>query len=93
MVEWADRRVQEMVQQLPFPPRNQCHTETIISVKLETLHYTTERFLKLNQKTNLVSNQSNQCSINLSIRKEEIDNFMAMFRKEEREKKPIKNTN
>jgi len=24
---------------LPFPPRNQCHTETIISVKLETLHY------------------------------------------------------
>jgi len=40
LVEWTDRRVQGMVQQLPFPPRNQCHTETIISVKLETLHYT-----------------------------------------------------
>ena len=41
LVEWADRRVQGMVQQLPFPPLNQCHTETIISVKLETLHYNT----------------------------------------------------
>ena len=50
----------------------------------------TERFLKLNQKTNLVSNQ---CSINISIRKEEIDNFIAMFRKEERERKPTKNAN
>jgi len=50
----------------------------------------TERFLKLNTVTNSVSNQ---CSINLSIRKEEIDNFIAMFRKEEREKKPTKNAN
>jgi len=46
--------------------------------------------LKMNSVTNLVSNQ---CSINISIRKEEIDNFMAMFRKEERERKPTKNAN